>query len=213
MKNWLWLIWRSHIPLRIINHHQKLVVKNKFWRWIFWSLKNQASLNQKRQLMANISAQPTTKNTIHERIMMHTARRSILAECKLNLKIKILVGKKPDLLLFFWFLEQFFDSADSCFLCQYVACHNCYSFFRAPFDALGAFGFVFTHIADVDNFGFWMQHNGAVVTGFDAPTATVAFVIIEYDVACVFGLCECISWARSNASWFFAQSACYCHVS
>ena len=84
----------------------------------------------------------------------------------------------PVLLLFFWFLEEFFDCADSCFLRQHIACNNCYGFFWAPFDALGSIRFVFAHVADVDYFGFWMQHYGAVVAGFDAPAAAVAFVFV-----------------------------------
>jgi hypothetical protein len=64
----------------------------------------------------------------------------------------------------------------------------------------------------VDYFGFWMQHNGAIVAGFDAPAAAVAFVLVQHDVARVFGLRECISWASGYAGWGFTESAGNSHV-
>jgi hypothetical protein len=44
----------------------------------------------------------------------------------------------------------------------------------------------FAQVTDVDGFAFWMQHYGAVVAGFDAPPAAVAFVLVNHDYACFF---------------------------
>jgi len=57
-----------------------------------------------------------------------------------------------------------------------------------------------------------VQHHGAVVAGFDAPSAAVAFVFVDKDYACFFRLRQGVSGARVDACRFLAESAGDGHV-
>jgi hypothetical protein len=71
---------------------------------------------------------------------------------------------------------------------------------------------LFAQVADVDDFGFWMQHYRTVVTGFDAPSAAVALVHVHHYRACFLRLRQRVTWASSNAWWVFAAPAGNRHV-
>ena len=86
----------------------------------------------------------------------------------------------------FLLLEELLDGADAGFLRECVACDDGERFFRAPLNALGSFGVVFAKVTAVDGFGFGVKHHGAVVAGFDAPAAAVAFVFVKFYVSCFF---------------------------
>ena len=117
----------------------------------------------------------------------HKEARHILCRllCSLNyLRTRNRIGeKKPFGLLLFLFLEQLLDGADACLLREHIARDNRKRFFRTPFNALWSVRFVFAQIAGVDRLGLRMEHHGAVVACFDAPTAAVAFVLVNHNGA------------------------------
>jgi hypothetical protein len=73
---------------------------------------------------------------------------------------------------------------------------------------LGSFGVIFAEVTDVDDFGFGVNHDGAVIAGFNAPATAIAFVGVYGDYAGGFVLFHGISWARGDAGWFFAKATC-----
>jgi hypothetical protein len=57
-----------------------------------------------------------------------------------------------------------------------------------------------------------VQHHGTIIAGFNAPSASVAFVFVNSDCTCFLRLGQRFAWAGSYACWFFAEPAGNSHV-
>jgi len=104
-------------------------------------------------------------------------------------------------------LEQLLYDGDPRLLRENVFRCEVQRLFWTPFHALGL---AIAEVTSEHHPRFRMQLNGAVVAGFDAPAAAVAFLLVNYDDARFLRLLKGVSWTRGHAWSIFTKPTCNC---